>query len=212
MPAPALTAQLGVVRAHCALSANARSRLYRLELGDAAAACCRIRLDPPLWSICRRLYLCVTNPSRWIILEHSPKMDQVSLNSNTAPVCTCRLPLPSQSRKKSFAGGLLSRTTTDASFPSLARRFSSTSSPSPLESPSDSSNDKGPLGLTTLYEPLESAQLVVDLVFIHGLGGGSRKTWSLSPNNAHYWPQAWLPDDEDFSSSVRIHTFSYKAD
>lgn len=57
-----------------------------------------------------------------------------------------------------------------------------------------------------------SSQLNVDLVFIHGLGGGSRKTWSLSPDNAHYWPQAWLPDDGDFSGSVRIHTFGYKAD
>lgn len=57
-----------------------------------------------------------------------------------------------------------------------------------------------------------SSQLLVDLVFIHGGGGGSRKTWSLSPDNAHYWPQAWLPDDGDFSGSVRIHTFGYKAD
>ena len=115
-------------------------------------------------------------------------------------------------RKKSFAGGLLSRATPDASFPSLGRRFSSISSPSPLEFPTNSRNDKGPLGLTTLYQPLESAQLVVDLVFIHGLGGGSRKTWSLSSDNAHYWPQAWLPHDEDFAGSVRIHTFGYKAD
>jgi hypothetical protein len=134
--------------------------------------------------------------------EHSPKMDPVSLNSDASPVCTCRLSLASQLRKKSFASGLLSRATPDASVPSLGRRYPSTSSPSPLESPIDSSNDKGPLGLTTLYEPPESAQLVVDLVFIHGLGGGSRKTWSLSPDNAHYWPQAWLPDDEDFAGSV----------
>ena len=68
------------------------------------------------------------------------------------------------------------------------------------------------MGLTTLYEPPESTQLVVDLVFIHGLGGGSRKTWSFSPDSTHYWPKAWLPEDGDFSGSVRIHTFGYKAD
>lgn len=33
-------------------------------------------------------------------------------------------------------------------------------------------NEKGPLGLTTVYKPLGKA--VADLVFIHGLGGGSR--------------------------------------
>ena len=31
---------------------------------------------------------------------------------------------------------------------------------------------KGPLGLVTVYEPTE--KVVAELVFIHGLGGGSR--------------------------------------
>lgn len=52
---------------------------------------------------------------------------------------------------------------------------------------------------------------VADIVFIHGLGGGSRKTWSFSPDCSHYWPQSWLPADQEFSD-VRIHTFGYKAD
>lgn len=52
----------------------------------------------------------------------------------------------------------------------------------------------------------------MDLVFIHGLGGGSRKTWSYSRDPRHFWPQAWLSADDDFAGSVRIHTFGYKAD
>jgi pimeloyl-ACP methyl ester carboxylesterase len=72
-------------------------------------------------------------------------------------------------------------------------------------------DDKGPLGLTTLYEPPSPAKPVADIVFIHGLGGGSRKTWSYSSQPHHYWPRSWLPADNDFSD-VRIHTFGYKAD
>ncbi|KAK0707379.1 hypothetical protein B0H67DRAFT_647567 [Lasiosphaeris hirsuta] len=74
------------------------------------------------------------------------------------------------------------------------------------------SDDKGPLGLETLYEPQLPANAVADLVFIHGLGGGSRKTWSFSPDPAHFWPRAWLADDGDFAGSVRIHAFGYRAD
>lgn len=51
----------------------------------------------------------------------------------------------------------------------------------------------------------------MDFVFVHGLGGGSRKTWSKSNNLYHYWPKEWLPRDPDFKH-VRIHAFGYKAD
>ncbi|KAM7213351.1 hypothetical protein V8F06_011248 [Rhypophila decipiens] len=99
------------------------------------------------------------------------------------------------------------------------RRFvarTNTSSPLALWSTStttaeSSSDEKGALGLTTLHEPTPPSEPVADIVFIHGLGGGSRKTWSFSSDPQHYWPQAWLPDDGDFSD-VRIHTFGYKAD
>lgn len=67
-------------------------------------------------------------------------------------------------------------------------------------------NDKGPLGLTTIYRPLENA--IADLVFIHGLGGGSRKTWSKNGDLALFWPQEWLGHDSGFKD-VRIHTFGY---
>ena len=40
------------------------------------------------------------------------------------------------------------------------------------ESASSDGGDKGPLGLVTVHKPFDKA--VADLVFIHGLGGGSR--------------------------------------
>ncbi|PYH69571.1 WD40 repeat domain-containing protein [Aspergillus vadensis CBS 113365] len=72
----------------------------------------------------------------------------------------------------------------------------------------ESEDFKGPLGLQllrTVSEPL------VDFIFIHGLGGGSRKTWSKSPDPYHYWPKEWLSQDPEFNS-VRIYSFGYKAD
>ena len=67
---------------------------------------------------------------------------------------------------------------------------------------------KGPLGLNILHDPHEP---VIDFIFVHGLGGGSRKTWSLSEDPQHFWPKEWLPQNVEFSS-VRIHSFGYTAD
>lgn len=67
---------------------------------------------------------------------------------------------------------------------------------------------KGPFGLTTLYEP--PASTIVDLIFVHGLGGGSRSTWTKSDDPSLYWPQEWLPHDPGFRD-VRIHSFGYNA-
>ena len=66
---------------------------------------------------------------------------------------------------------------------------------------------RGPLGLG---EPLAlpDAEPVADLVFIHGLGGGSRKTWSHGPDPTLFWPKQWLPRDPEFRD-VRIHSFGY---
>lgn len=64
------------------------------------------------------------------------------------------------------------------------------------------------LGLTTLFNPLEETE--ADIIFIHGLGGGSHSTWSKNGDLSLFWPQAWLPLDAAFKS-VRIHTFGYKS-
>lgn len=69
-------------------------------------------------------------------------------------------------------------------------------------------DSKGPLGLELLYEPPNPQ---IDFIFAHGLGGGSRKTWSSSKDARQFWPKAWLSEDEKFAS-VRIHSFGYDAD
>ncbi|KAK1761729.1 hypothetical protein QBC33DRAFT_564472 [Phialemonium atrogriseum] len=110
-----------------------------------------------------------------------------------------------QSRMKPF-GGLLFRSGTD--------KQSSTSVPrtgTDLSTLDISEDKKGALGLTTIYNPPPPFGAVADVVLIHGLGGGSRKTWSHSPDPEHFWPQAWLPADPDFVD-VRIHSFGYRAD
>ncbi len=66
---------------------------------------------------------------------------------------------------------------------------------------------KGPLGLTTLFEP--DGEAVADLIFVHGLNGGSRSTWSKTGNGS-FWPQDWLSCDDAFQD-VRIHTFGYSS-
>ena len=77
------------------------------------------------------------------------------------------------------------------------------------ESNSDESHDpKGPTGLNTLWVPTETA--IADLIFVHGLGGGSQSSWSKSSDPSLYWPQEWLPKDPGFTD-VRIHSFGYNS-
>lgn len=64
----------------------------------------------------------------------------------------------------------------------------------------------GPLGLTTLWDPEQGA--IADLIFVHGLGGGSKKTWTHDRDPELYWPQKWLSQDAGFKD-VRIHSFGY---
>ncbi|KAL4968578.1 uncharacterized protein BDV14DRAFT_196880 [Aspergillus stella-maris] len=65
---------------------------------------------------------------------------------------------------------------------------------------------KGPLGLTTLHNPGDKP--VVELIFVHGLNGGSQSTWTKNDDSSLYWPKEWLPKDKAFQD-VRIHTFGY---
>ncbi|MCJ1332360.1 hypothetical protein MMC10_009052 [Thelotrema lepadinum] len=69
-------------------------------------------------------------------------------------------------------------------------------------------SQKGPLGLTTLYEPPETQE--ADLIFVHGLGGGSQSTWSKPGADFSFWPRDWLPVEPSFQN-VRIHTFGYNS-
>lgn len=67
---------------------------------------------------------------------------------------------------------------------------------------------KGYLGLNLLHCPSDPR---IEFIFVHGLGGGSRKTWSKTPSISHYWPQEWLPRDPAFQY-VRVHSYGYNSD
>jgi hypothetical protein len=58
--------------------------------------------------------------------------------------------------------------------------------------------------------PNESARgEVVNIVFVHGLGGSARGTWTYEPD-AKFWP-SWLHNVEGLQNT-RIMTFGYDAD
>jgi hypothetical protein len=50
---------------------------------------------------------------------------------------------------------------------------------------------------------------IADLIFVHGLGGSSKKTWSFERDVRNFWPP-WLGLEVGFSSA-RIFTFGYNA-
>jgi hypothetical protein len=60
-----------------------------------------------------------------------------------------------------------------------------------------------------LHDPFDA---IADLIFVHGLGGGSESTWTETQNGALdptlYWPERWLPYEDGFND-VRIHSFGY---
>ena len=72
----------------------------------------------------------------------------------------------------------------------------------------DVPNVRGPLGLNLLHDPPDPK---IDFIFVHGLGGGSRKTWASSTDPKQYWPKPSLSQYPEFAS-VRIHSFGYNAD
>ena len=65
-----------------------------------------------------------------------------------------------------------------------------------------------PLGLNVVFEPETSPSL--DIIFVHGLGGTSRQTWSKNRDPELFWPQKWLPLEPDIQSA-RVLTFGYNA-
>jgi len=63
-----------------------------------------------------------------------------------------------------------------------------------------------PLGLTLVRD---CEQPTADLIFVHGLGGSSKKTWSYERDVNNFWPP-WLGSEVGLSNT-RIYTFGYNA-
>jgi hypothetical protein len=91
----------------------------------------------------------------------------------------------------------------------------------PEESPSSNRLQPQSHGNGTLETPplLDSLGLslvhtctdpLADLIFVHGLGGASRRTWSWQRDPQNFWP-TWLSQEAELCKS-RIFTFGYNAD
>ncbi|KAK8110225.1 uncharacterized protein PG998_006682, partial [Apiospora kogelbergensis] len=65
-----------------------------------------------------------------------------------------------------------------------------------------------PLGLKVIHRPV--AERRVDIIFVHGLGGSSRMTWSFNRNLEFFWPMKFLPHETDIQDA-RISTFGYNS-
>lgn len=69
---------------------------------------------------------------------------------------------------------------------------------------------RDPLGLHLIHRP-ENAVPKADIVFIHGLGGTSRSTWSKNRDPNLFWPLMFLPLEQDICN-MRIFTYGYNAE
>lgn len=95
---------------------------------------------------------------------------------------------------------------TRPSFRTVGYESSACSSPTVGDISSTGSPSPNPLGLKSVYA-FEVPE--VDLVFVHGLGGTSVRTWSWGHNTVNFWPP-WLSSDPELRKS-RIFTFGYDA-
>ncbi|KAK8101908.1 hypothetical protein PG999_012282 [Apiospora kogelbergensis] len=66
-----------------------------------------------------------------------------------------------------------------------------------------------PLGLKVVHRPATERR--VDIIFVHGLGGSSRMTWSFNRDLEFFWPLKFLPHESDIQDA-RISTFGYNSD
>ena len=69
-------------------------------------------------------------------------------------------------------------------------------------------DDHGPVGLRIIHS---SPEPLIDLIFVHGLRGGSIKTWRKGSDNHRFWLRYWLPLEPGLENA-NIHTFGYDAD
>lgn len=73
---------------------------------------------------------------------------------------------------------------------------------------SETESQSGTLGLNVVYTPDHGHK--ADIVFIHGLGGTSRWTWSKNKDPELFWPLTFLALEPELCLA-RIMTFGYNA-
>ena len=64
---------------------------------------------------------------------------------------------------------------------------------------------RGDIGVRLVYA---SPEPLVNLIFVHGLQGGSVKTWRKGDDPRYFWPQCWLPLEEGVCN-VKTHSLGY---
>lgn len=130
--------------------------------------------------------------------KHEPKPDLTS--SSSRKESTANRGAPFDVLRK--AGGSTSRDLTPTQFDPLI--------PSTGDQEESSSPNRSPqtLGLHIVHQPKASAPL--DIIFVHGLGGDSQKTWAKGHDPNLFWPRLWLPLDSDVGKA-RILSFGYNA-
>lgn len=67
---------------------------------------------------------------------------------------------------------------------------------------------RGPLGLRLLHS---SPEPLIDVIFVHGLRGGSVKTWRKGSDPRSFWPKLWLPLEAGLGNA-NVHSFGYESD
>ena len=65
-----------------------------------------------------------------------------------------------------------------------------------------------PLGLNVIHVP--DTPHTIDIIFVHGLGGTSKQTWSKNKDPNLFWPKEWLPLEPEISPA-RMLSFGYNA-
>ncbi|RYC56363.1 hypothetical protein CHU98_g9844 [Xylaria longipes] len=78
----------------------------------------------------------------------------------------------------------------------------------PKQQASGQTGPENPFGLRLVHA---SSQPLIDIVFVHGLRGGSTKTWRKGDDVRSFWPQYWLPMEPDLCNAS-IHSFGYDSD
>lgn len=90
----------------------------------------------------------------------------------------------------------------------MSRSASSAARQTTSDSPRKPEPEVQRLGLTILHPTTKSNQTVTpvaDVVFVHGMGGHPRNSWSHRDNKT-FWPGQLLPADQ---SNLRIMTYGY---